>query len=71
MLSLLGSFNKQYELFIESFDKLGSKIDDAKDEFNKLTTTRRNKLDTQIKKIEDLRKQQGIVESLPVTEDVE
>lgn len=62
MLSLLGAFNKQWELFTRSFEELGGKIDAVQTEFNNLTTTRRKKLDAQIKKIEDLRKQEGITE---------
>ena len=38
-------------------------------EFNNLTTTRRKQLDRQVNKIEDLRKQEGIAESIPVQEE--
>lgn len=68
MLALLGAFNKQWDAFIRSFDKLGKKIQDVQDEFNALTSTRRNKLDLQIKRIEDLRKQKGIPEP-PISDD--
>ena len=60
ILSLLGAFNKQWDAFIKSFDKLGNKIKEAQDEFDALTSTRRNKLERPIKKIEDLRRQKGI-----------
>ena len=58
ILLLLEGFNKQWDAFINSFDKMGSKIKDAQEEFDKLTTTRRNKLEIQLRKIEDLRENQ-------------
>jgi DNA recombination protein RmuC len=69
MLSLLGAFNKQWALFIESFDNLGEKIEAVQKEFNNLTTTRRKGLDRQVNKIEDLRKQEGIAESALIPEE--
>lgn len=63
ILSLLGAFNKQWDAFIKSFDKLGEKIKSVQDEFDALTSTRRNKLERPIKKIEDLRRQKGIPDS--------
>lgn len=71
MLSLLGAFNKQWVLFTKSFDDLGEKIEAVQKEFNNLTTTRRKQLDRQINKIEDLRKQEGISESVPVPEELD
>ncbi len=62
ILGLLGTFNKQWDAFITSFDKLGRKIKDVEDEFGNLTTTRRSKLDRPIRKIEELRKQRSIPE---------
>lgn len=63
ILSLLGAFNKQWDAFITSFDKLGDKIKAAQDEYDTLTSTRRTKLDRPIRKIEDLRRQKGIPEA--------
>ncbi len=62
ILSLFGTFNKQWSAFINSFEKMGRKIEDAQKEFNNLTSTRRNQLDRQLTKIEDLRKQKGLIE---------
>jgi len=70
MLSLLGMFNKQWDAFIKSFDRLGKKIQEAQDEFNALTSTRRNQLDRQMRKIDDLRQRHGIVE-IPLAEEEE
>lgn len=69
MLSLLGTFNKQWKLFAESFDDLGEKIEAVQKEFNNLTTTRRKQLDRQVGKIEDLRKQEGIAEPAALPEE--
>jgi DNA recombination protein RmuC len=63
ILSLLGAFNKQWDAFITSFDKLGDKIKAVQDEYDTLTSTRRTKLDRPIRKIEDLRRQKGIPEA--------
>ena len=60
ILSLLGAFNKQWSMFMQSFDKLGNKIEETQKEYQKLTTTRKNQLDRQINKIEDLRRQREI-----------
>ena len=60
MLRLIGGFNKEWEKFRKSMDNMGRKIDDARDEFQKLATTRRNKLERPLQKIEDLRRLKGI-----------
>jgi DNA recombination protein RmuC len=60
MLQLIGQFNKEWEKFRESMDKMGRKIEDARDEFQRLSTTRRNKLERPLQKIEDLRRLKGI-----------
>lgn len=62
ILSLLGAFNKQWDAFINSFDKLGRKLKETQDEFNNLTSTRRTQLERPIRKIEELRKQRSIPE---------
>lgn len=71
ILALLGEFNKQWYAFIKSFDKLGEKIKAVEDEFDALTSTRRNKLERAIKKIEDLRRQKGISASTAVIDEDE
>lgn len=68
ILSLLGTFNKQWYVFCNSFEKMGKKIEEAQKEFDNLTTTRRNQLERPLKQIEDLRKQKGIPEA-PIIED--
>jgi DNA recombination protein RmuC len=73
ILSLIGTFNKQWTVFINSMDKMGKKIDEAQDEFHNLTTTRRKKLEIPLKKIEALRTQKGIPieQTLPEAESIE
>ncbi len=63
ILDVLASFEKQYFLFCASLDKIGEKIDEAQEEYEKLCTTRKNQLDKQLKKIEELRQEKdGIVQ---------
>ena len=64
IMSLLGGFNKQWDAFVSSFDKMGKRIEEAQNEFNHLTSTRRNQLERSLRKIEDLRKQKNLPEVL-------
>lgn len=60
MLSVMGTFYKQWNAFIESMEKVGKRIEDARTEFSNLTTTRRNQLERPLKQIEELRTARGI-----------
>lgn len=60
VLKLMGAFQKHWDKFIASMDKMGKKIDDAHDEFQALVTTRKNQLERQLEKIEGLRSLRGI-----------
>jgi DNA recombination protein RmuC len=62
ILSILGTFSKNWYSFIECFDKLGEKIEGVQKEFNILTSTRKNQLERSLRQIEDLRIQKGITE---------
>jgi len=68
ILSLLGSFNKQWANFLKSLDKMGKKIDEAQKEFSVLTSTRRTQLERPLRQIEDLRKQKGILAEVSLIE---
>ena len=68
IMSLLGTFNKQWSNFIKSLEKMGKKIDEAQKEFNALTSTRRNQLERPLRQIEDLRKQTGVFPELALDE---
>ena len=60
ILKVFGSFNKQWDNFTKSFDAMGKKIEDAHTEFEKLATTRKRMLESQLRKIEALRKEKGL-----------
>ncbi len=55
ILALLGKFNKQWGLFVDSFDKLGRFMDRAKDEYENLLGTRKRQLERPLAEIEELR----------------
>ncbi|TKJ41056.1 recombinase RmuC [candidate division LCP-89 bacterium B3_LCP] len=65
ILSLLGSFNKQWNEYVARMEMMGKRLEDAKNEYDKLVTTRRNKLEVPLRKIEDLRNKRGITAVLP------
>jgi DNA recombination protein RmuC len=62
ILGLVKNFKKEWERFGESMAKMGEKLEGARDEFRKLTTTRQTKLDRSIQKIEDLQQLKGLEE---------
>lgn len=69
ILSLLGTFKKQWEAFCTSLEKMGKRIEEAHNEYNKLISTRRRQLERPLEKIDDLRTERGITEaSLPEAE---
>ncbi|HAJ57744.1 MAG TPA: DNA recombination protein RmuC [Candidatus Omnitrophica bacterium] len=61
ILDVLGAFEKQYQAFCVSLEKMGEKIDDARKEYDSLITTRKNQMDRQLKKVEELRQEKGLV----------
>jgi len=63
IMSLLGAFNKQWDAFVNSMERMGKRIEDARKEYNTLTSTRRNQLERSLRQIEDLRKQRNVVEA--------
>jgi DNA anti-recombination protein RmuC len=72
ILKVFGSFNKQLENFTKLFEAMGKKIDDADVEFEKLTTTRKRKLESQLKKIELTRKERGLpINKLPESDEID
>ncbi|MDP2167712.1 MAG: DNA recombination protein RmuC [Thermodesulfovibrionales bacterium] len=60
ILKLLVEFSKQWKLYKEKFEAMGKRLDDAKNEYDALLTTRGNMLEKQLKKIEELGKQKAI-----------
>ncbi len=55
ILSLLSEFSKQWDNYKEGMEKMGKRIDDAQKEFQMLITTRTNKLERPLQKIESIR----------------
>jgi DNA recombination protein RmuC len=70
IMSLLGAFNKQWNNFVNSMERMGKRIDDAQKEYYSLTSTRRNQLERSLRKIEDLRSQTGISATPAGEEDI-
>ena len=60
ILSLLGAFYKQWELFLGRLEIMGKRIEDAQKEYENLTSTRRRQLEKPLRKIEELRSQRRI-----------
>lgn len=60
ILRLMGSFFKEWGKYRDSMDKMGNKLAEASREFDKLITTRTNKLERPLRAIENMRKQKGI-----------
>ena len=68
IMSLLGTFQKQWEAFVSTMEKMGRRIEDAQKEYNSLVTTRRNQLERPLRQIEELRLQQPIHDSVFIEE---
>lgn len=60
ILSLMGSFRKQWEAFVGVFDKLGRSIEGVQKDYQALTNTRRQKLQKPLDQIEALRRQRHL-----------
>ena len=60
MLKLMGSFFKEWGKYRESMDRMGRKLGEAREEFDRLVSTRSNKLEKPLRAIEEIRRQKGI-----------
>ncbi len=65
VLAHMANFQKQWEAFIRSMDKMGKRIEDARQEFDHLVSTRKNQLERPLREIERIRTEQG---NLPAAE---
>jgi DNA recombination protein RmuC len=54
ILSLLSEFHKQWEKFKAGMEKMGRRIDDAQKEFRDLVSTRNNRLERPLQKIQEI-----------------
>lgn len=61
ILSLFGVFKKQWGEFLKKLELLGKRIEDTQKEYELLITTRRRQLERPLNKIDDLRKQKGLL----------
>jgi DNA recombination protein RmuC len=62
ILSLMDTFYKQWTMFRDSIDRMGKKLEDAREEYFKLVTTRSNQLEKVLVKIDSLKQQSDIPE---------
>jgi DNA recombination protein RmuC len=63
ILSLFGTFFRQWGEFQKAMDKMGERIKQADQEFERLSSTRTRALERPLREIENLRRQRGIPES--------
>jgi len=59
ILSLLGSFKKQWDEFTRKLESVGKRIDDLHNEFEALSTTRKRQLERPLRRIEEIRCERG------------
>jgi len=62
ILSLLGSFNKQWDAFLKKLKLMGKRLGDAQKEYEALMSTRRRQLEKPLNRIEELRTQRHLPE---------
>ena len=60
ILTYMGKFQKQWDSFIVSMEKMGKRLDDTQKEYAHLITTRKNLLEKPLQEIDKIRKDQGI-----------
>lgn len=60
ILALFGTFNQQWDAFAKCLERMGKRIEEARKEFESLTSTRRNQLERPLRQIENLRRQKNI-----------
>jgi DNA recombination protein RmuC len=60
ILGLMSQFQKQWQLFQISLEKMGKKIEETQKEYHMLITTRKNQLERPLQKIDAIRQSKGI-----------
>ena len=63
IILLLGTFKRQWDLFIDKLETLGNHISIVQKDYDTLITTRRRQLEKPLNKIEDLKKEYGLAAS--------
>jgi len=62
ILRTISLFQIQWQKYVEGMDKMGRKLQEARNEYDNLLTTRKNKLERPLKKIDEIRRERGIEE---------
>lgn len=70
ILSLMNAFNKQWDLYVKGQETLGSRIEAVQTEYAKMITTRKNMLERQLNKIEELANRKGLTDIETTEENV-
>lgn len=60
ILELMGNFTKQWEIYKDSLNKIGAKIENLQSDFDNLKTTRTNQLEKPLRQIDELTKQREL-----------
>ncbi|OGC95895.1 MAG: hypothetical protein A2W25_16400 [candidate division Zixibacteria bacterium RBG_16_53_22] len=58
--SLLAGFSAQWKKFVSTMEGMGKRLEQAREEYEQLTGTRKRTLETQLRKIDELNKSGGI-----------
>ncbi|MGA2367700.1 MAG: DNA recombination protein RmuC [Dehalococcoidia bacterium] len=66
IIQQINFFLIQWQSYVDSMDKMGKRLSDAQKEYDGLVSTRRNKLERPLKKIDDIRKERGLEELEPL-----
>ena len=66
IIQQINFFLIQWQTYVESMDKMGKRLSDAQKEYDSLVSTRRNKLERPLKKIDAIRKERGLEELEPI-----
>lgn len=62
ILRTISLFQIQWQKYAEGMDKMGKKLQEALNEYETLLSTRKNKLERPLKKIDEIRRERGIEE---------
>lgn len=62
ILRTISMFQFQWKKYVETMDRMGKKLQDASNEYEALLSTRKNKLEKPLKKIDEIRRERGIEE---------
>jgi len=68
VLSLLGSFRKQWGEFTRKLESVGKRMEDLHREFEALSTTRKRQLERPLRRIEEIRLERGLMPA-PIDEE--